>query len=418
MPKLTDRVVASLACPAGRKDAMFFDGTLKGFGVRVSKGGVRTFIFQYRVSKGVRRLPIGSFGAELTTSQARAKAEALRGNVRSGGDPVGARRKQRAADIEAEVQSKKRAAIKVFTLRALVTDWDEKHLALLRPSYRNDATGRINLHLADLLDRSAAEIERTEIVRELDRIAKVAGETTARRVLGYARSAYSWTQKRGAIAVNPFAGLPPIGRDVRRDRVLDASEIGSIWKAAGDLDPMHGAFVRFLMLTLCRRDEAAGLRWSELTDDLTTWVIPGARAKNGKAHVVHLAPAARALISGLPWVEGRTFVFTIRDDKPLSSFSYMVRKINEAEKLKGWHLHDFRRTGVTVLASKNFPPHVCDRLLNHVQGTIKGVAAIYQRHEFLKERKAALNAWASYIEACALGKKRDDTKATCKGAFL
>jgi hypothetical protein len=60
-------------------------------------------------------------------------------------------------------------------------------------------------------------------------------------------------------------------------------------------------------------------------------------------------------------------------------------------------MHDFRRAGVTALADMGFPPHVCDRLLNHVTGTISGVAAVYQRAKFLTERTAALDAWGAFV---------------------
>ncbi len=62
---------------------------------------------------------------------------------------------------------------------------------------------------------------------------------------------------------------------------------------------------------------------------------------------------------------------------------------------------DCRRTAVTWMAGAGFPPHVADRLLNHVEGAIRGVAAVYQRGEFLPERRAALEAWAGHVLACA-----------------
>ncbi len=69
--------------------------------------------------------------------------------------------------------------------------------------------------------------------------------------------------------------------------------------------------------------------------------------------------------------------------------------------MPGWKYHDFRRSGVTALADLGFAPHVCDRLLNHVTSTIQGVAAVYQRAEFLAERKAALEAWAAHETGAA-----------------
>ena len=405
MPKFSDKLVAALSCPAGRKDALFFDGDLKGFGIRVTGAGSRTFLFQYRVpGGGVRRLPIGEFGAELTTAQARAKAEKLRGETRDGRDPIAERAAARDAAAAARLAAAKAAAEASFTVRCLIETWDAEHLAELRPSYRNDALARLRLHLAPLMDRPAQSITRAEAVHALDRISKLAGQTTARRVMGYARSAWTWTRKRGAIDGNPFDDLPRRGREVARDRVLSRGEIGAIWKAAEQLGPVHGGFARFLLLTLCRRDEAARMTWGELSADCSRWTLPAARAKNRKAHVVDLPPAAREIVEGVPKLAGNDLVFAVSETKGLSSFSYIARKLGQPGGEGAWRLHDFRRTGVSVLAGMGFPPHVCDRLLNHVGGTISGVAAVYQRHDFQAERKAALEAWAAYVIACADGR--------------
>jgi integrase len=178
----------------------------------------------------------------------------------------------------------------------------------------------------------------------------------------------------------------------------------------------------------------AALRWSELSADLATWTLPGARAKNGKAHVVHLAEPARIILQGVKRVAGQDLVFSVTGTTPPSGFSKakvaldaaMTREATEAagdalavaqpakrgrrravnpaetapEPVPGWRFHDFRRTAVTWLAGAGFPPHVADKLLNHVTGSIQGVAAIYQRGEFLAERKAALEAWAAHVVAC------------------
>ena len=74
-------------------------------------------------------------------------------------------------------------------------------------------------------------------------------------------------------------------------------------------------------------------------------------------------------------------------------------------------MHDFRRSGVTWLAGAGFAPHVADKLLNHTQGTIKGVAAIYQRGEFAEERKRALDAWGVHVVVQAEGKPASDKVA-------
>jgi len=202
---------------------------------------------------------------------------------------------------------------------------------------------------------------------------------------------------------------------VARDRVLTDVELGEVWRAAGALGAPFAPCLRILILTLQRRDEVAGMRWNELAPDLSTWTVPAERSKNGKAHIVHLAEPARAILRAVPRVGTAGLVFTTTGRTPLSGFSGAKRRLDMAiaaeraaaaartgdgsvpEPIVPWRLHDLRRTGVTALARLGFPPHVCDRLLNHAEGAIRGVAAVYQRHEFLPEREAALNAWAAHV---------------------
>ena len=247
----------------------------------------------------------------------------------------------------------------------------------------------------------------------------------ANRMMAYARACYGWAVKASLLAENPFAGLPPPGREVARDRVLSTEEVRAVWRAAGTLAGVHGAFVQFLLLTLQRRDDVAGATWSEFSRDGTSWMIPAERAKNGRAHFVHLAPEAQAVLTTLPrkkakagQTAGELHVFALLGGGKLTAFSAIKRRLDAAitteeakvaaeagrdpEPMPPWTFHDFRRTGVTALAGLGFAPHVCDRLLNHVTGSIQGVAAVYQRAEFLAERKAALEAWAGWVTAVSV----------------
>ncbi|MDT7952562.1 MAG: Arm DNA-binding domain-containing protein, partial [Acetobacteraceae bacterium] len=108
---MTDATIAELRCPDGKKDAMFFDDQLKGFGIRVMPNRAdgqhrKVFLMQYRADGKVRRETIGDWGSELSTAQARRKAEALRGRVRDGRDPVAERKAAAAARRLAEAESR------------------------------------------------------------------------------------------------------------------------------------------------------------------------------------------------------------------------------------------------------------------------------------------------------------------------
>ncbi len=202
------------------------------------------------------------------------------------------------------------------------------------------------------------------------------------------------------------------------DRVLTDAEIGEVWRAAGLLGWPWGPYFRFLLLTLQRRGETAGLAWAELSPDLALWELPGCRTKNGKPHLVHLAEPARAILRAVPRLAGSPLAFTTTGTTPVSGFSHAKRRLDAAilaERAKRaaeagdgrppaspvpWGGHDFRRSGATVLARLGVRWEVADKALNHVKGAIQGVAAIYQRYDFLAEREAALNVWAAHVLAC------------------
>jgi integrase len=84
------------------------------------------------------------------------------------------------------------------------------------------------------------------------------------------------------------------------------------------------------------------------------------------------------------------------DEAHLKTLAVALGK-KPADEVAEWILHDLRRTAATGMARLNIPPHVVDKVLNHVSGTIRGVAAVYNRFGYVEERKAALEAWGRYV---------------------
>ena len=156
----------------------------------------------------------------------------------------------------------------------------------------------------------------------------------------------------------------------------------------------YGAIVEFLALTGQRREEVAQLKPPEIDDKARAWTIPAERAKNKKAHIVHLSEPAWALITG--HLDG-DFVFATSRGNRFQTFGKAKRDLDKLCGIRGWRLHDLRRTIVSGMARLGIPPHVADKILNHQAGTISGIAAVYQRHDFLAERKDALDRWSSHV---------------------
>ena len=181
------------------------------------------------------------------------------------------------------------------------------------------------------------------------------------------------------------------------DRVLSNEELKSIIQAAREFGGAFGGIVQLLVFTVQRRNEVSEMTWDELDLDQSLWTIPSERTKNAKPHFVHLTDQAKEVLAAMPHVG--SFVYTTTGKSPFSGFSKAKKELDKVSGVTGWRLHDIRRTVTTGMATLGIAPHVADKIMNHQSGTISGVAAVYQRHEFLDERKTALEAWSNYVQA-------------------
>ena len=212
---------------------------------------------------------------------------------------------------------------------------------------------------------------------------------------------FAWGMKEGIVESNPIiatndpsAGIQP------RDRVLNDAEIRAIWKACRDDD--FGRVIKLLTLTGCRREEIAGLQWGEINLDTGLLTIPGERTKNHKTLELQLPPFAVDILRSVPRQIGREFIFGRGSKSGFSGFSYSTLALNsrivesEGKPLAPWTLHDLRRSYRTGLGKLGVAPHIAELCINHVKG---GVEAIYDRHRYQPEIKAALALWAEHVAA-------------------
>jgi integrase len=150
-----------------------------------------------------------------------------------------------------------------------------------------------------------------------------------------------------------------------------------------------------LALTGQRREEVARCTWDEIDLKTRTWEMSSDRTKNAKSHEVHLSGPVIAVLSRAN--EQAQFVFSRSADSSFQDFSAAKRELDRLSGVTGWRLHDLRRTCVSGMARLGIAPHVANKILNHQAGTISGVAAVYQRHDFLAERREALETWGTHI---------------------
>jgi len=414
--KLTEKVIAGLSCADGQKDRLVFDDTVQGLGLRISGKGGKNFLVQFRTpTGGKRRIPLGAWGA-ITLEQARLAARNTLGQVAAGRDPFAERQAHKENAIN-------KAEGDRLTLAALLSDWLSLGLVNNKDSYRREAIRAISVAFAPYLKRRADTLKRTDALKVLDELVKAGKGPIASRTTAYARACYSWAVKRACLTENPFANLPIPSANKSRDRVLGDAEIATIFKAAAKLGYPFGPLIQVLLLTAQRRDEVAEMRWSEISLDGTTWTLPAGRAKNDKAHIVHLAPEARAILAALPRRTDTDLIFTTNGRTAVSGFSKVKERLdgamaggNPKEAITAWRFHDLRRSCVTWLAGTGFNPAVADKILNHTTATsMTTVGQVYQRAEYLPERKQALEAWARHVHECALANPQETNVLTSPG---
>jgi integrase len=411
MPKFTDRSLAALKVEPGRKDRLLFDTECAGLGLRITTKGTKSFLVQWTdpATKRKVRQPIGVWGS-ITIEQARAAARARLGDVAKGIDLAAEQRRRREA---AEAEKAERALL----LDALFDRWGDLHLSKRSPRYASEAKRAIKYAFAANLNKPAARLARKDVVDLLDGLSRAGKSTVAARTAAYGRSCYTWAIKRGLVPLNPFDALPIATTTGERDRVLNEAELAEVWAAASALPYPFGPFFRLAILTLQRREEVAGMRWSELSADGTLWTIPAERMKNNRPHDVHLSPLARQILEAIPKRDKVDLVFTTTGKTPISGYSRAKIALDvaivaarqktaeeagiEPSPLVPWRLHDIRRTGVSHLAALGFDSIVADKLLAHKPTKLKGVASIYQRHDFAAERKRTLEVWANHVEGQA-----------------
>lgn len=416
---LTQRAVDVMKAPAsGRVE--YFDRVLPGFGLRVATGGRKTWFVMYRVAGRKVRETIGTLALVPKVDAARDLARGSLSQAQAGVYPVEQRRiaKERAAVQAAEQPDTVRAVAELYIERyakknTKPSTWQELRRLLEIDVYPKWA------------ERPIREITRRDVVELLDAVADRGAPVQANRTLARLRTLFNWAIDREIIATSPLARMKRPTVEKERSRTLTDEEIRWFWIGCDRLGWPFGPMCKLLLLTAQRRTEVAGMRWSELNLDTRQWTIPRDRAKNDREHAVHLSDLAVEIIEKLPRFasgaedpggkggDADDMVFTTTGARHVSGYSKAKGRLDrhildvlrselaEAGKpaaIAGWILHDLRRTAATGMAKLNIAPHVVDRILNHVSGTIRGVAAIYNRHAYLDERKAALETWGRYVE--------------------
>lgn len=365
--------------PPERGQMDYWDQRLSGFGLRVSEGGRKSWVCFYRHSGQMRRFTLGSYPT-LSLADARQLARSALRDAQHGLDPARMKQETRSADSFGELASL----------------YLERHAKINKRSWPEDERILNRELLPAWKNRKAGEIVRKDVIALLDRIVERGAGVMANRVRALISKLYNFAIKRGIVDRNPASGVGNPGQEHQRDRVLTEDEIRAFWTALEAQPPKMAALFKLLLLTVQRRSEVAGMRWDKLDLNGGWWTIAAERSKNRLSHRVPLGPQALAILRTLEAAPRRDPIFVFRGGnrgQPVANLQKPMQRIKEASKVD-FKIHDLRRSGASLMTGIGVNRLVVSKLLNHAE---QGVTAVYDRHGYDAEKRAAL-----IIESCIL----------------
>ncbi len=394
--KITDTVVERAALPEGKSEFMIWDTEVTGFGLRL-RGEAKSYVISYRPagagrSANTKRVKIGTPETIKTPTEARKIAFAMLGKVAAGGDPA----KDRATERRREKSR----------VRDLLDRYEED---LTRRKYvaKSMVLSILRRGLKRHLDKDIGDLKGVDYVAIMDGLERSGLPGAADAFRSRCRAFLTFCMVRAkVIDANPLLGFRR-ERATRSDRLakethgraLSDLELAKVWLAAGD-ETSFGRFIRFLILTGCRRSEGAGVRRSMiLKTKPAAFYFPPAFTKQGRGHHVTITAQLENLIACCSEYAGNDLLFpSPRTGGQMSGWNKLIAKLVKSSGVP-FSCHDLRRTFRTGLTQLGIDTETAELSLGHAR---ENLIEIYDRSNGSEKVKAAFEAWATHVGAvCA-----------------
>jgi integrase len=359
------------------------DPDQKGLALRVGKSGSVIWTLACKDRDGrFKRLTIGGWPA-IGLSTARAKARSLREDVRNGRAPA---------------QKDQKGASNNLTLLALIDRYEAQGPREHRKSW-DHAKKRLAQIFNDVWQEPLDDGSLVRFQRLIDEYGSRA-PTSASWAVRTIRPILRWASAPGRqyVAKDTTELTGPQKQAPKRDRVLSADELIAVWRAMTKLQgDAHVDCMKFILLTLLRRSEAENMRWQDVVLGDQP-VVRIADTKNGKSHEVPLSRQAVDLLKARRISDGVSdLVFANESGGLLDNWMRGQKLINDASGTSGWHRHDLRRTGATLLGELGIDPHIIEAALNHII-LHSPIASVYNLSRYRPQVAVALQGLADHLD--------------------
>jgi integrase len=388
--RLTKSVIDKIQTPCDRDQVFYRDGELKGFAVRITSNGIKSFVVEKLVNRKVRRITLGRYG-ELTAEQARKEAQKLLGKIATGVDPV--------AD-------KRLAKAKAVTLSGVFADYKQARKNL-KPKTLYDYEQVMARAFADWKSKPLFAISKDQVAKKHRELGKN-GEAYAnlamrvlRALFNFAIEQYEDAQGKPLITENPVKRLSKTRawyRVKRRKTYITPDQLSMWHQAVMQLDnAVMRDYLLLILLTGVRRNEAAQLKKEDV--NLKAKWLTITDPKNHEPHTLPLTIYLHDLLKRRIDVSCNEYVFPSSGEGGyLVEPRKQMAKIIEKTGIQ-FTVHDLRRTFITIAESLDIPAYALKRLLNHKMDS-SDVTAGYIITDVERLRRPMQQIEAYILEKC------------------
>src|SRR5262245_51945614 len=349
--RLTDTTAKQLTIPAhGNK--ITWDDAIRGFGVRVTAAGARSFVLNYRrKSDGrERRITIGAF-PDWSTTAAREEAKRLKREIDGGADPIGEQEQSRAAPTVADLCER------------FLADYVPRKRPATQRDYRQQIAADILPALGEMKVAAVTFADVDSLHRKISKRAP----THANRVLALLSRMFTMAIRWGMRPDNPVRGIER-NTEGKRQRYASPAELARLSAALAELrDQAAANAVRLMLLTGARRGEVLAAKWKDFDLPAGMWTKPASTTKQKKTHTVPLSDAACRLLGEMQDAadDGAVYLFPARRTPYRLDIDDAWAALRKAANVPDVRLHDLRHTYASVLASAGLSLPVIGALLGH-----------------------------------------------------
>jgi len=382
--KLTDSFIRSVKSEEKRIE--YYDTIVTGFALRVSPSGHKSFVYRYRADGKIKRFTIGKF-PKISLSKARDQAKDLAYKIRKGTDPLYEKQKRKYQP-------------KPITFSVLVINYKKQHLAHLRKTTQKEYSRVIEKEVLPFFSKlRVSDISRGMIVSVLDTIAEDR-PILSNRVRAVISSILSFAVDKALIDYNPVLGIKRRAREVKRERVYSIEELQRIWTAIELQEEPVQTVLKMLLYCGQRSTETKTARWKDIDFDKRVWVIPEEKTKASRRQEVPFSnQVLKLLIKRKRGKSECVFESSRLKNEPIWWLQKASDRIKDISGVSDFRIHDLRRTAASYMAQLGTDRTTLGKVLNHK--SLAGddqVTAIYDRYDYMKEKREALQKWADYLD--------------------